>query len=153
MLTISRSPNMKKTTITTTTRQAELRQMLSDRRRAMQETVQSHIRDARSDRASDVIDELEHSDADTHGDIEFAVLQMQTDTLARIDAALIQLDAGEYGSCASCGSEISETRLRALPFAVRCRSCEERREQGDAHTRRLTASRAGASLFSDAGRY
>jgi DnaK suppressor protein len=138
---------------TTTRRRSELRQILNDRRREMQDTVQSHIRDVRSDRASDVIDEIEHSDADTHGDIAFAVLQMQTETLARIDAALIRLDAGEYGSCVSCSGEISETRLRALPFAVRCTACEERREHGDAQTRRLAASRAGASLFSDAGRY
>jgi len=138
---------------TTTTRHAELRRNLTDRRREMQETVQSRIRDVRSDRASEVFDEIELSDADTHGDIEFAVLQMQAETLTRIDAALVQLDAGEYGSCVSCGGEISETRLRALPFAVRCRACEERREQGDVQTRRLAASRAGASLFSDAGRY
>ena len=144
---------MKKTTTKTTRRDAELRQILNDRRREMQETVESRIRDVRSDRAGDVIDEIEHSDADTHGDIGFAVLQMQTETLARIDAALVRLDAGEYGSCVSCGGEISETRLRALPFAVRCRACEERHEQGDAQTRRLAASRAGASLFSDAGRY
>ena len=146
---------MKNTTTitTTTTRHAELRQILHDRRRAMQAIVQSRIRDVRSDRAKDVIDEIEHSDADIHGDIEFAVLQMQTETLTRIDAALVRLDAGEYGSCVSCGGEISETRLRALPFAVRCTACEERREQGDAQTRRLAASRAGASLFSDAGRY
>jgi DnaK suppressor protein len=138
---------------TTTTRDGELRRILNDRRRDVQETVQSRIRDARSDRASDVIDEIEHSDADTHGDIEFAVLQMQTDMLGLIDAALVRLDAGEYGSCVSCGGEISETRLRALPFAVRCRACEERREHGSAQTRRVAASRAGASLFSDAGRY
>jgi DnaK suppressor protein len=138
---------------TSTTRGAELRQILNDRRRQVQEAVDSRIRDVRNDRASDVSDEIEQSDADIHGDIGFAVLQMQTETLARIDAALVRLDAGEYGICASCGGEISETRLRALPFAVRCRTCEERREQGDAQTRRLAASRAGASLFADAGRY
>jgi len=141
------------TTTTTTTRHAELRQILHDRRRVMQETVQTRIRDVRSDRAKDVIDEIEHSDADTHGDIEFAVLQMQTETLTRIDAALVRLDAGEYGSCASCGADISQTRLRALPFAVRCTACEERRENGDEQTRRIAASRAGASLFADAGKY
>jgi DnaK suppressor protein len=153
MLTISRSRNMKHTTTMTTTRHSELREMLNYRRRVMQETVQSRIRDVRSDRAKDVIDEIEHSDEDSHGDIAFAVLQMQTETLTRIDAALVRLDAGEYGSCVSCSADISETRLRALPFAVRCTACEERREQGDEQTRRLAASRVGASLFSDAGRY
>lgn len=49
--------------------------------------------------------------------------------VARIDDALMRLDAGKYGSCLECAREISEQRLRALPFAVRCQACEERREQ------------------------
>ena len=43
----------------------------------------------------------------------------------RIDDALVRLDAGQYGSCLECAREISERRLRALPFAVRCQACED----------------------------
>jgi DnaK suppressor protein len=42
---------------------------------------------------------------------------MRADTLARVDEALVRLDAGKYGSCVECDGEISERRLRALPFA------------------------------------
>ena len=41
----------------------------------------------------------------------------------------MRLDAGKYGSCLECAREISERRLRALPFAVRCQACEDCREQ------------------------
>jgi RNA polymerase-binding transcription factor DksA len=67
--------------------------------------------------------------------------------LTRIDEALVRLDAGEYGACVECGDEISEPRLRALPFAVRCRSCEETREQNRDNARQLAGQRGGLSLF------
>ncbi len=114
----------------TTMRNADLRQMLSNRRGEVQSDVQSRIRDVRTDRSKEVRDEVEDSDAGIHEDIEFALLQMKAETIARIDEALARLDAGEYGRCFECEAEISETRLRALPFAVRCKACQERREQG-----------------------
>ena len=112
-----------------TKRNRGLRQMLSERRREMQDEVQSRIRDGRTDRPNGVRDDLEVSDDDIQGDLEFALLQMRAETLTRIDAALVRLDAGKYGSCFECESEISERRLRALPFAVRCQACEGRREK------------------------
>jgi len=136
---------MKDTAIRTT----ELRQMLTERRRAMQNEVTTRIRDGRSDRPNEVRDEIENSDADIQGDIELALLQMRADTLIRIDEALRRLDAGKYGSCFECEREISERRLRALPFAVRCQACEERREKEQGSARRLAERRGSLSLFSE----
>lgn len=42
----------------------------------------------------------------------------------RLKAALAAIDAGTYGICVDCGEEISEGRLKALPDAVRCVSCQ-----------------------------
>lgn len=52
--------------------------------------------------------------------------EVHNETLTLINEALFLLDAGQYGSCVECENEISEGRLRALPFAVRCQACEER---------------------------
>jgi DnaK suppressor protein len=130
-------------------RNADLRQMLTDRRREMQDGVQSRIRHGRTDRPTEVRDDLEHSDAAIQGDIEFALLQMRTETLIRIDEALVRLDAGQYGICFDCESEISERRLRALSFALRCPACEERREQAQGRARPFGPRRGGFSLFPD----
>ena|SRR5437764_11788107 len=132
----------------TTRRIAGLRQMLIERRRDMQDDVQTRMRDGLTDRPNDVRDVLEVSDASIQDDIEFALLQMRAETLIRIDEALVRLGAGEYGSCVECGGEIAERRLRALPFAVRCQACEERREEAQARAQHL-AQRRGLSLFSD----
>jgi DnaK suppressor protein len=131
--------------MTDTIRKAELRQMLTERRSAMQAQVQSRIRDGRTDRHTEVSDDLEHCDADSQGDIELSLLQMRADTLARVDEALLRLDAGKYGRCVECDGEIAERRLRALPFAVRCQACEGRREQDQGRARR----RSNVSLFAD----
>jgi DnaK suppressor protein len=134
-----------KTTInqTTHTRERDLRQLLHDRRREMQGDVRTRIRDARTDRASDVFDELDHSDAAMQEEMDFALIQMKAETLARVD------DAGQYGRCFECGGEIAEKRLRALPFAERCTVCEEKKEQLQGRARQSAQSRAHLSLFSD----
>lgn len=46
--------------------------------------------------------------------------------LQDVQRALARLDAGEYGTCASCGGEIGEQRLLALPYTELCIHCAER---------------------------
>jgi DnaK suppressor protein len=134
---------------TTARRRAHLERMLRDRRREMQGEVRRGIRGGRGDRAKQGGDDIDRSDAHSQGDIDLALLQMRAETLVRIDVALRRLDAGQYGSCAECAKEIAERRLRALPFAVRCKSCEERREEEHGHARQVAQRRGIPSLFSD----
>ncbi len=46
----------------------------------------------------------------------------------RIRAALEKLDRGEYGRCEECREEIDPARLRQLPEAPYCLSCQEKME-------------------------
>ena len=132
----------------TTIRNADLWQMLTKRRRELVDDVKNRINDGRTQGAVEGRDGLEHVDADAQGEIELTLLQAKADMLARIDEALVRLDAGTYGSCVECDREISERRLRALPFAVRCQACEQRRENEQGAGRQRTTPR-GASLFAD----
>ena len=43
--------------------------------------------------------------------------------LAEIDAALVAVDAGTYGTCHECGGPIGAERLDALPGTSRCVRC------------------------------
>jgi DnaK suppressor protein len=49
--------------------------------------------------------------------------------MAEIDRALEKLDEGTYGTCDDCGRQIPVARLRAVPWATRCVSCQTEREQ------------------------
>ena len=71
----------------------------------------------------------------TMPDIEFALIQMKAETLDQINQALSRLDAGAYGYCVECGAEIPGRRLRALPFAIRCKDCEEELEVAEERVR------------------
>ena len=134
-----------------TSRYNELKQMLEDRRRALMSEVQGRIRDVRSDGSKDreVFDQGESSEVDIQDDIEFALIQMKSETLNKIDEALHRLDESTYGNCFECGEEIAEARLRALPFAVRCKDCEEARETAQQRERTLAQKRGGSTLFFD----
>ena len=112
-------------------RHATLKSMLEERRREIVDKLRS-IREAMPDQRLDVQDAEEQAVTDFAKDMEFALVQMKADTLSRIDEALRRLDAGTYGSCAECGTDIAEPRLKALPFAVLCRNCQEREENREA---------------------
>jgi RNA polymerase-binding transcription factor DksA len=43
--------------------------------------------------------------------------------LRRITAALHRIDEGTYGRCTTCGADIGEERLNALPYTPFCRTC------------------------------
>src|SRR5436190_22568715 len=116
----------------TRARYTELNKMLLERRSQLQAEVQGKMRDVRAEgmsgKMSEVLDAVESSEADIQEDIEFALIQMKSETLTKVNDALHRLEDGAYGYCADCGGEISDKRLRALPFAVRCKECEEGRE-------------------------
>lgn len=78
--------------------------------------------------AGSVADSMDRAGADLIDDVDAALQQMATETLTQIDEALLRLDEGAYGVCEDCGGDIGLARLTALPFAVRCRACEERGE-------------------------
>jgi DnaK suppressor protein len=131
-------------------RYVELKRILEERRREILAQVQEKMRDVRAEGSAGegqgVLDAAETSEADIQDDIEFALIQMKSETLHRIEEALARLESGQYGNCFECGDEISERRLRALPFAVRCKDCEEEREVAERRERLLSRRSSGMML-------
>jgi len=120
-------------------RYEELKRMLTERQREIMAEVQGKIRDVRTEGAENP---QKHGawnssdpEIDIQEDIEFALIQMKAETLEKINQALARLEEGTYGHCFECGDEIAQPRLRALPFAVRCKDCEEAREMAQQHER------------------
>ena len=136
-------------------RYSDLKRMLDERRTEMLSEVQERIRDQRDEssrgKVGEVLDAGESSEVDIQEDIEFALIQMKAETLTKINEALGRLDEGTYGYCSECGGEISGHRLRALPFAVRCKECEEAREIAHEKERLANQRRNGPQFFLDMG--
>ena len=135
-------------------RYADLKQMLDGRRREIHAEVQGKMRGVREEgswggKLNEVLDAVESAEADIQEELEFSLVQMKSETLSKITDALTRLEQGTYGNCFECGDEIAEKRLRALPFAVRCKDCEQARENAEQRERQLTARRGTSSLFLD----
>lgn len=57
------------------------------------------------------------------------------DRLAMIREALEAIEDGTYGTCESCGREISLERLEAVPYTTLCQECKNREEALERHPR------------------
>jgi DnaK suppressor protein len=124
--------------------------MLEERRREILRDLNQRFLDAREEWTwtKEVRDTADASELDGREDIELQLIRMKAETLRRIDEALARLNGGWYGYCGDCETKIPETRLRALPFAARCRECQEAREgSGRASRAAALASRAGVGIW------
>ena len=113
-------------------RHDELRSALQARRREIDASIRERMSSLREERATAehivAPDDGDVWDLDVQQDVELALVQMKHETVKRIDDALARLEANGYGRCLECEDEIDAARLRALPFAVRCLTCENARE-------------------------
>jgi DnaK suppressor protein len=129
-------------------RRADVRRMLVERRRELLLEIQSRIRDVREE-GSSTDHHAPHLDepleAEPDEDLAFALIQMKAEMLEGVNAAVRTCDEGVYGYCLDCGEVIGSSRLRALPFAVRCRDCQERREN-EQHRNRVQLQRRLSGL-------
>ena len=132
------------------TRYDELKTMLDERRRVILQEVQGRIRGVRAEGA-----DKPHESAGSGRNRRSrhpGRHRVRAHPDEGRDAQQDQRGAGParrgaLRHCYECGDEIAEARLRALPFAVRCKDCEEERET--AIQRERTMSRRGSSSFFD----
>ena len=129
---------MRKKKTSTEKRYQILRDMLEDRRREIGAKLRS-LRESLPAELSQVRDAEEQSLDDFVHEVDFALMQMKSETLFRIDEAIQRLEAGSYGICTDCAEEITEARLAALPFAELCRACQEDLERRSYEERDIRA--------------
>ncbi|MBD3426201.1 MAG: hypothetical protein GF409_03100 [Candidatus Omnitrophica bacterium] len=66
-------------------------------------------------------------------DREFSLelAEAERDRLYELDDAIKRIDEGEYGECSSCGAKISKQRLKFMPMAELCITCQEEKEKNE----------------------
>ncbi|HUG55027.1 MAG TPA: TraR/DksA C4-type zinc finger protein [Vicinamibacteria bacterium] len=105
-----------------------LNQMLTERQAEIRNKLRS-LREVLPSEVTQVRDPEEQSMEEFVLGMDFALMEMESGTLRKIDEALLRLEDGTYGVCTDCDESISEARLKALPFAGLCRDCQERAEE------------------------
>ena len=107
------------------------------------ERVMNAIANLKEDHAGSLDDEVEEvsgtnddgnlaqtATATLDREIDYTLEENSTQVLGEIDAALLRIDAGTYGTCTSCGGEIPQARLEAYPWASLCIDCRRKAERG-----------------------
>jgi DnaK suppressor protein len=109
--------------------------MLQKRYRELSSQIKGSIRDGRTQagnadaKAPLINDSSEVPGGNVEGELDLALTQLRGEMLQRVAAALTRLDEGNYGFCVECEGDIPEARLKAMPFAIRCRNCESAKEE------------------------
>ena len=76
-------------------------------------------------------DEMDRARATADVETHASLIARAEERLRYIDEALGRVDEGRYGICAGCREHIPVGRLAALPFAVYCVECQQKRARAD----------------------
>ncbi len=113
-------------------REDVLRKILVARRHEVMKEVDELLANRMSDeyqrRVDSAPDVGDQALLDTERVRDISILEMRNRMREQIDEALVKLEEGTYGRCADCHVEISEKRLRTVPFAQRCVECQSKQE-------------------------
>jgi DnaK suppressor protein len=92
--------------------------------------AESQIAERLGDAVGDAGDDPADAGAKTfQREHELALTQNARDLLELSERALARIEAGTFGSCASCGRPIGKARLQAFPRATLCVTCKQREER------------------------
>jgi DnaK suppressor protein len=114
---------------------ADLERFLRDELARIQGSLRAVVTESRTTESTSLTDMSVHAAETLHTEIQVALMDRRTQQATQIQDALIRLSDGRYGFCQECEEFIGVPRLRALPFAQRCRDCQgqaERRARRDA---------------------
>jgi len=106
----------------------EIERSLRDRHARLMESMRSAIAQQNGNGAGRSAELMARATETLHEEIQVAIVDLYSRQAAQIEAALERLGRREYGFCRDCAGFIGVARLRALPFAQRCRPCQARAE-------------------------
>jgi DnaK suppressor protein len=101
-------------------RERELRARVAERRSALEDQGAG---------AEPAGDEADRAFGRVRSTIENDLIDLHLRELAQIEAARGRAAEGSYGLCADCGEPIPGARLEVNPTALRCATCQGRREK------------------------
>jgi DnaK suppressor protein len=114
------------------------RDLLVDKRQAVVEAIE-YLHKENPGSLKDETGELVSGSADQHmadtgtetvdREIDYTLEESDGRLLAAIDAALARIEAGTYGICVNCGSQVAPERLEAMPWATLCIDCKRKEER------------------------
>jgi DnaK suppressor protein len=73
-----------------------------------------------------VADPIDMTQEAAERDVAVQLLDRESVVVRQLRSAIIRIEDGSYGVCLQCEEEIAPKRLKAIPWAELCISCQER---------------------------
>jgi len=108
---------------------AKMREQLLEMKAKLLGEMDSGLRAEREGNKDEGMDTYDLASEERDREINFILSDRERVKLKQIDDALERMDEGAYGICESCGLEIAEERLEAMPFSRLCRDCQQDEER------------------------
>ena len=108
-----------------------LLQKLRDRRNEITGQVnhlEQDLREEIADNQNMPGDMADHGSGELNQHLSVTLMENDRIELERIEKAVGRIEQGIYGICEGCSKAIPMTRLKALPWATRCISCQSKLE-------------------------
>ena len=108
------------------------RKLLETRRLNLRASVARTEEDGRAAQSTDSAQDIaDRASSSYQKEFLFARSNNDRQFLQMVEHALSNIAEGSYGECESCGKEINERRLEAVPWARHCIACQEKLERGE----------------------
>jgi RNA polymerase-binding transcription factor len=120
---------------------AQVRENLLETRSKLLHEMDSEMKAEREGNKDEGMDTYDLASEERDREINFILSDRERSKIKEIDEALARLADNTYGICESCGLEIAEERLDALPFTRLCRDCQQDQEREAKSQRRFDEER------------
>jgi DnaK suppressor protein len=107
----------------------ELERFLRDELTRLQGSLRAVVTENRTAETTSLTDISVLAAETLNTEIQVTLMDRRTQQVVQIQDALARLAGGRYGFCEECDTFIGLPRLRALPFAQRCRDCQGQAER------------------------
>jgi DnaK suppressor protein len=120
---------------------SKMREHLAEMKEKLHGEIESELRAEREGNKDEGMDTYDLASEERDREINFILSDRERVKVKQIDDALERLDDNTYGVCESCGLEIAEERLNAMPFTRLCRDCQQDMEREAKSQRRFDDER------------
>jgi len=117
---------------------ADLHEHLLEMKTKLITEIDSELRAEREGNKDEGMDTYDLASEERDREINFILSDRERVKIKQIDDALLRMDEGSYGVCESCGLEVAEERLEAMPFTRLCRDCQQDLEREQTKLRMMT---------------
>lgn len=107
----------------------EIERFLRGEAARVREAIRSVMTERSSHEAGRSADPMVWATETLQDEMQVAFVDRLNRQVSQMEEALERLARREYGLCYDCGDFIELARLKALPFAQRCRPCQARAEE------------------------